>query len=284
MMTSTLWALGPAGTNGHEAALGFLRDGDPAASPIAFARTHRDIFDHLVHTPVDRGVVPIENVLAGFVGEVVRFWLTTTDDHPPFGVVGERWVPIRHHLLAHPRVDAISDLSLVVSHPHALQQCEERLSALGIQTEAVSSTAQAAHLVAQDKTGRAVGALASTLAAKTYGLQLLESDVQATMKNATRFFHLSRETVAPTGNDKIALLIWVHHLSGQLDRIIHPIAEAGANMYSIHSIPLGEKEEYAFYLECSGHQDEPQTQRLIRTLRATAKRLIVLGSFPRCET
>ena len=57
-------------------------------------------------------------------------------------IVGEKYVPISHCLMANPGVDR-ADLKRVLSHPQALAQCDDYLRNLGVVREAVDDTAGA---------------------------------------------------------------------------------------------------------------------------------------------
>jgi prephenate dehydratase len=274
--THFLWALGPAGTNGHQAAIN-VNQRQHLDGEIRFADCHEDIFGYVLARPGDFGIVPIENASAGLVSEVLRFWLQPDREAPH--IVGETWLPIRHHLLAQERVER-SELRSVISHEQALRQCETRLVRMRMQTSSVGSTALAAKMVLESR-DRSLAALASPLAAVVYGLEVVEKDLQGDVANETHFFVLGSKAAQPTGDDKTAILIWTSNEHGALDSVIHPITEAGANMHAIHSIPLGRRERYAFYVEISGHREDPETSELLRVIRKNTQRLTILGSFPR---
>lgn len=275
----TLWVLGPAGTHGHQAALKLMERWPELEGGIRFTSRNQEIFSRLHEQGSGYGLVPLENAQAGLVSEVMRFWLNAESQSSlRFGLHGEVWEPVHHHLLVNRRVESIDQLTRIASHTQALQQCERHLSHWDIQAHAVPSTALAASLVSQDPL---TGALASSLAAEIYGLKILEPNVHDSPENATRFGLISPIMNDPTGDDKTSLLFWVKHQPGALASITQLIAEAGANMYAIHSIPLGSREKYAFYIECSGHRLEDRMQILIRAIGERTQRLLVLGSFPR---
>eukprot|EP00951_Prasinocladus_malaysianus_P034807 scaffold354160_cov41-Prasinocladus_malaysianus.AAC.1 len=70
---------------------------------------------------VDRGVVPIENSLAGSLHAVYDLMLRYR-----VHIVGEVSLQVRHSLAVKPGTKK-SDIKNVVSHPQALMQCDNYL-------------------------------------------------------------------------------------------------------------------------------------------------------------
>lgn len=284
MSQRMLLALGPRGTNGHEAAINFLEQSDFTGERVQFAERHAEIFARVAANKDIHGVVPIETTRRGLVGEVIQDFLDVQDQNSlPFVIAAEYRMRVRHHLLAPLKIKDAADLSVVFSHGEAIEQCAQRLSMLGLAAQPVQSTAHAAMQVADQSTrGKAFGALASDFARMTYGLHALEEDLQGEKENRTRFFLLSHKPARRTGNDKTAMLVRIPNKPGSLSRLIAPLEERGINMSAIHSIPLG-RDEYAFYVEFAGHQQERDVRKLLTDLRHrdVTERLIVLGSFPR---
>lgn len=281
------FVLGPAGTNGHEAARLVLSSElqqfqfGATSYEIAYCGRNPDILRQ-AEQEESLGVVPIENSSAGLVADVVKgYWLKVLGE-PTLNVIGEIQLPIEHHLLVHPSVSDIAELTSVMSHPQALEQCAMSLSGLGLDRRTpASSTAGAAQYVSQDETFRTVGALASRFAAETYGLKVLRDNLQDSIGNATRFHIVGPRPMAPTGNDRTALIFWVPNEPGALVNMLECIRMGRVNMTTVHSIPLGSPGEYAFYVEFECHQFDTAGQRVFQRLRSLTDRLLILGSFPR---
>jgi prephenate dehydratase len=284
--TPQICALGPKGTNGHEAAMNFLNQSDPSERAIEFAPTHHDIFRRVAGQKGMRGIVPIETIRSGLVNEVIREFLRFNDqDKLPFTIAGECRMPIAHHLLVPRGVRHAEELSVVLSHGEALMQCSARLSELGLPTQPVSSTAHAAKQVAeQSMRGKAFGALASGFAGWSWGLETLEENLQGPEINRTRFYLLSHTPIRRTGNDKTTAIARIKNERGSLLRLLKPINDHESNMTTIQSIALDDG-TYAFFLEFEGHQNDRNIRALLKDLRHPdlTDQLIVLGSFPRWE-
>ena len=171
---------GEPGAFSHEACRRFL----PAYEPVR-KRRFADVYDSVASGETELGVLPEENSAAGVVPEVRDLLARGT-----LAVVDRHVLPIRMHLLAVPGAK-LESVRLVVSQPIALAQCARNLERLGIATETALNTAGAAKELAESgDTTRAV--LASEMAASTYGLEILQRDLQDRSDNATRFVVLSR--------------------------------------------------------------------------------------------
>jgi prephenate dehydratase len=109
-------------------------------------------------------------------------------------IVAELDFRVEHCLMALPGV-ARSEIKFASSHPQALAQTDRYLRSIGLIPRAEYDTAGAAKLIAQGKL-RDTAAVASSLAAKHYGLEILDSGVEDNVNNYTRFLLLSRDRVS----------------------------------------------------------------------------------------
>lgn len=279
-----IYALGPEGTYGHEAAqkLCYRRTGFTSAVPL-FMASHADVFTAVLAT-ASMGIVAVENSIEGYVAETIRgFWLKQ-QKQPGILVVGELTLPIRHCLMA--RVKNIPKPgSRVLSHPQALGQCREHLatwnSVGALASYPTSSTAHAARLVAMDVAHAEDYAIASHFAAAVYGLEVLEADFGDLPGNATRFHVLGTQIPPPTGRDRTAMVFWLPNQPRRLVRALIAIAgENGINMSSLHSLPLGDKGKFAFYVEFEEHIHSEHGRQVLQELEKVTERILLLGSYP----
>jgi prephenate dehydratase len=284
----SILALGPAGTNGHEAAERLKKNYQQLdGNGIKFCRRNRDILAGVDAGEAEYGVVPVENNTKGHILEVIKYWLKQSpdEDERSLYVIGEIVVPIRHCLMAAAGLE-IKDLKYVSSHPEALDQCTQHLADLNLDDRrpAVSTAASAEDAAKNADKGAA--AIAPELAAKIYGLNILREDMQDENGNATRFHLLGRESASaePTCNDRTAIMFWTRDEIGSLWQALGPIAMAKVNMTAIYSIPLGKEESYAFYAELQGHRKDPMVSSALAMLRQNhTEKLIVMGSYPRAN-
>jgi prephenate dehydratase len=144
-------------------------------------REFADVVDAVVRGRADYAVLPIENSLAGAVPGVADLLRDTRLE-----VTAELWLPI-HHCLLGVAGSRLAAVECVLSHPVALAQCTRFFARHpGISAVAWYDTAGAAKHIARsgDVT---VAAIASEAAARSYSLDILESNLEDRLDNRTRF-------------------------------------------------------------------------------------------------
>nr|BAH10646.1 Prephenate dehydratase [Hevea brasiliensis] len=239
---------------------------------------------------VDRAVLPIENSLGGSIHRNYDLLLRHR-----LHIVGEVKYAVRHCLLANHGVK-VEDLKRVLSHPQALAQCEHTLTSLGLVREAVDDTAGAAKHVALHKL-KDTGAVASSVAAKIYGLNILAEDIQDDCDNVTRFLMLAREPIIP-GTDrpfKTSIVFSLEEGPGVLFKALAVFALRQINLTKIESRPLRNQPlrasddsdngfpkyfDYLFYVDFEASMADQNAQNALKHLKEFATFLRVLGSYP----
>lgn len=272
---------GELGAYSEEAAHRFF--GEAGAVPVpcpGFA----EVGEAVEEGAVDRGLLPIENTLAG---SVVASYDVLAER--ALTIVGEVVIPIRHCVLGLPGA-TLEGLTRVRSHPVALAQCSRFLhSRTGLRADAVYDTAGAAKEVAA-LGDHSLGAIASRTAAARYGLDVLASGVEDRDDNQTRFLVVARAGEAVEGGAaeaggsremKTALLVETGNQPGALVRILQPFASRGINLSKIESRPTGEPWRYRFFVEVEGASGLPPVAEALGEARPAAYRFRLLGSYPR---
>ena len=146
----------------------------------------------------DYAVMPIENSSAGAVIDMYDL-LTRYDNY----IVAETFLPVNHALLGVPGAK-LSDVKTVFSHPQALMQCSAFLHDNGLKQISVENTAVAAKRVVEEG-DKSQAAIASEIAGKLYGLELLKPFIQNNQGNTTRFVILANRKVYQMDAGKISL-------------------------------------------------------------------------------
>ncbi len=229
---------------------------------------------------VDKGIVPIENSIEGTVNATVDTLAFDTE------LLIEREAVLRVHLsLVARKGTMLSEISEVVSHPHATAQCRnylaERLS--GVKITAANSTAEAAMLVSESP--RPIAAIASEFAARMYGLEVIESDIEDHHGNMTRFVVVGKGRAPHTGADKTSVVCFIReNRPGSLLEILSEFATRNINLTKIESRPtkkvLG---EYYFFIDMEGHVEDPPVSEALGKLEGILRKLKFLGSYPRAQ-
>ena len=221
----------------------------------------------------DYAVMPIENSSAGAVIDMYDL-LTRYDNY----IVAETFLPVNHALLGVPGAK-LSDIKTVFSHPQALMQCSQFLNDNGFKQISVENTAVAAKRVVEegDKTQAAV---ASEIAGKLYGLELLKPAIQNNQGNTTRFIILANRKVYQKNAGKISLCFELPHTSGSLYNMLGNFIFNHVNMMMIESRPIpGRNWEYRFFVDIEGNLQDAGVKNALRGIGAEALNFKILGNY-----
>ncbi|MFQ5626005.1 MAG: prephenate dehydratase, partial [Methyloligellaceae bacterium] len=172
---------GENGAHSHSACLHVYPDMEQVA-----CATFEDALGLVKSGNAKYAMIPIENSVAGRVADIHHL-LPGSDLY----IVAEYFERVRHQLLGLPGAK-LEKLKRVLSHTHALGQCRNIIRELGLTGVREADTAGAARIVKQEA-DPAQGAIASELAAKIYGLEILKRDIEDAAHNTTRFVVLSAE-------------------------------------------------------------------------------------------
>src|SRR5580693_7454737 len=172
---------GEPGANSHIACNEAYSGYEPLPCP-----TFEDAFAAVRTGRAALAMIPIDNSVAGRVADIHHLMPESR-----LHIVSEWFLPVQHQLMAS-KGATLRTIKTVESHVHALGQCRNIIRSLGIKAVVAADTAGAAREVAEagDVTR---AALATKLAAKIYGLKILQKDVADAKHNTTRFVVLARE-------------------------------------------------------------------------------------------
>lgn len=273
-MTDTIAYLGPPGTFSEAAAIAYA----PGATHLPMVSMAA------VVAAVERGeaaaaMLPIENVLEGGVNTTLDLLIHETN----LRIMGETVLPIRHFLLARSGVE-LGKIEVLYGHPQSLGQCrhfiEQRLAG-AVTVASLSNSAAPAEALADPRHAAAIGTLR---AAALTGATILESDIQDSMGNVTRFIALGHADHPPTGDDKTSFCFGFDAAdrAGTLVGALQELAVADINMTKLESRPskqvLG---SYIFLVDINGHRQEPHVAAALERVEARTGFLKVFGSYPR---
>ena len=222
-------------------------------------------------------VLPLENSFNGDVGVVTDLIFSGS-----LYVNQVFELEVVHNLLAKKGVTK-NDIKTVISHPQALAQCGEYLSNNNIKTMEAQNTALAAKLVS-DGNDLTLGAIASIDTAKLYNLQVLETNINSSHNNTTRFGAFSRcqnNTVKTSKMGEHFFLVFaVKNEAGALAETLNIIGKYGFNMRSLRSRPMKELIwSYYFFAELEGDINSEKGKQLLIDLSEHCDKLKVAGSY-----
>ena len=221
----------------------------------------------------DYAVLPIENSTAGIVSEIYDL-LAEYENY----IVGEQIIKIEHCLMGVKGAD-ISGIKTVFSHPQSLMQSARFLEKHDWKLISMPNNAFAARKVASDG-DKSQAAVASSLAAEIYGLDILERGINSEDNNSTRFIIVTNRKVYRKDAGKISLCFELPHESGALYNCLGHFIFNGLNITKIESRPIeGRTWEYRFFLDFDGNLSDPSVRCALTGLREEAKYLRVLGNY-----
>lgn len=231
-------------------------------------------------------MIPLENSTAGRVEEIYRLLPKTH-----LQIVGEHFEPVNHCLLALPGVK-LADIKTVSSHPQALAQCFNHLAQLNIKAIAAVDTA----LSAKDLTTKSLakplvgsnethGAIASSLAAELYGLNIVAENFQDVSGNTTRFVVLAKDASVLAYDDNqnyiTSIIFSVRNIPAALYKALGGFATNGVNMIKLESyMDGGTMKASHFHIDLAGHPQQAAMINALEELQFFAKTVRILGSYP----
>jgi chorismate mutase/prephenate dehydratase len=262
--------LGPEGTFSH--ILARKRFGRRAI--LAACPTIETIFDRVLASTEDIGIVPIENSSGGTVYDSVDLLIR----HAGHVFIHEELaLDVRIALLGRPGKAITTVFSHFVQIKHHAEWLRSRHPRARLR--AVASTALAAQRAAASSQA---AALASPGAAEVYGLEVLESPSMGRTVNVTHFFVIGAEASAFRGeSQKTALVAALPNVCGSLHRFLGPFARQKVNLSRIVSRPVpGQPQTYIFFLEIDGSPQAAEIGRTLSRAGALAESMTSLGSYP----
>ena len=235
-----------------------------------------DIFRAVKDGVADLAMIPVDNTIAGRVADVHHL-LPEGGLH----IVGEYFQPIEHALLGVAGA-SLSDLKHVHSHTHALPQCRNKINEMGLEKHVHADTASAALYVSEAK-DKTQGAIASTLSADIYGLDVLLPDIQDASHNTTRFLVLARDMDVPVYDDAqtylTTLFFHVRHIPAALYKSLGGFATNGINMAKLESYVDEHFQAAQFYCDVEAHPAQDSFKHAMEDLQFYAQELRVLGTY-----
>lgn len=226
----------------------------------------------------DGGIMAIENSIAGSI--LPNYNLLQKSK---LKIAGEIYLQIGQNLLVNPGVK-IEDIREVHSHPMALLQCLDYLDKHGWKLVETEDTALSAKHLHQHKS-KHVAAVASTLAAKLFQLDVLAPNIHTLSNNYTRFLILQHEDLAEIieNANKASVNFHTDHSRGSLARALARIADGGINLSKLQSFPIpGSEFKYSFHADME-FDSLTQFYDVIKDLKNYTEDLKIYGVYKKGE-
>jgi prephenate dehydratase len=265
---------GELGANSHIA----CNEAYPGYEPLP-CPTFEDAFAAVRSGRAKLAMIPIDNSLAGRVADIHHLMPKSA-----LHIVAEWFLPVQHQLMA-PKGATLKTIKTIESHVHALGQCRNIIRRLGIKAVVAADTAGAAREVAEARDVTRA-ALATKLAAKIYGLQILKKDVADAKHNTTRFIVLARQPKWASRKERQAITTFVfevRNIPAALYKALGGFATNGVNMTKLESYMVdGNFAATQFYADVQGHPKDRALELALEELEFVSqpKSLKILGVYP----
>jgi prephenate dehydratase len=235
-----------------------------------------EVFEDVKSDLADFGIIAIENSIGGSILE--NFDHLTQYD---LKIVGEVYLRIAHNLIVLPGVK-MKNVKEVYTHPVAITQCLDFLQKYPtIRRIETDDTAGSVKMIREKGLCNAA-AIASSLAAEIYEMEILARNVETDKNNYTRFLIIARDTKYSEKANKTSLVIQAAHRPGSLYKCLKCFADEGLNLSKIESRPIiGKTWNYYFYLDFEAAWNASETKRALQELGKAAVMVKILGSYKR---
>jgi len=225
----------------------------------------------------DLGMLPCENSLAGRVSDIHHLLPGSN-----LFIIGEQFQRVEHCLLG-VKGGSIADLRSAHSHSVALGQVRRILHELHLAPVVEADTAGAAQLVA-GWGKKTEAAIASSLAAEIYGLQILRANVEDAAHNTTRFYVVAPKPMEPDPampRLMTTFVFRVRNVPAALYKALGGFATNNVNITKLESYMLGgEFTATQFLCDVEGHPEQPGLRRALEELSFFSSEVRVLGVYP----
>ncbi|MGS2727644.1 prephenate dehydratase [Psychroserpens sp. BH13MA-6] len=233
------------------------------------------VADSILNNQSDAAIMAIENSIAGSI--IPNYALIDTHG---LHIIGEHYLDIQHHLMALPN-QSILEIEEVYSHPMALLQCKTFFKQYPhIKLIEDKDTAEVARRIQEGQISK-VAAIASTLAAKLFGLEILAESIQTIKHNETRFFVVkTKNSEIPEAEiNKASVKFELDHKRGSLATILNVLSDCKLNLTKIQSLPkMDTPWKYAFFVDVT-FEDYKDYKKAKSIMEIMAQDFKVLGEY-----
>ena len=249
----------------------------PDHNPVA-CRTFESAMEQVSASECHLAMIPIENSVAGRVADI-HYLLGGYD----LKIYSEHFQEINHQLMVKPGA-SLDTIKNVRSHSMAIGQCHAAIKKYNLDVIIMADTAGSAKFISEQGTMED-SAIASTLAADTYGLDIVDTNIQDMKNNTTRFLIMSKE-LQQERNENLSYLtsciFEVKSVPSALYKALGGFATNGVNLTKLESFIVdGDFNKAQFYIDLDGHAEDQSVKGALEELSFYTENLKVLGVYPK---
>ncbi len=249
----------------------------PDHNPVA-CRTFESAMEQVNASECHLAMIPIENSVAGRVADI-HYLLGGYD----LKIYSEHFQEINHQLMVKPGA-SLDTIKNVRSHSMAIGQCHAAIKKYNLDVIIMADTAGSAKFISEQGTMED-SVIASTLAADTYGLDIVDTNIQDMKNNTTRFLIMSKE-LQQERNENLSYLtsciFEVKSVPSALYKALGGFATNGVNLTKLESFIVdGDFNKAQFYIDLDGHAQDQSVKGALEELSFYTEKLKVLGVYPK---
>ena len=249
----------------------------PDHNPVA-CRTFESAMEQVNASECHLAMIPIENSVAGRVADI-HYLLGGYD----LKIYSEHFQEINHQLMVKPGA-SLDTIKNVRSHSMAIGQCHAAIKKYNLDVIIMADTACSAKFISEQGTMED-SVIASTLAADTYGLDIVDTNIQDMKNNTTRFLIMSKE-LQQERNENLSYLtsciFEVKSVPSALYKALGGFATNGVNLTKLESFIVdGDFNKAQFYIDLDGHAEDQSVKGALEELSFYTEKLKVLGVYPK---
>ena len=262
---------GALGSYSHQAATKFFKD--PLVVPC-------DSFEEAIESvrkgKADKAILPVDNSTYGRVADIHSLLPASK-----LFITAEYFLPVDICMLG-TKSSSLKTVTTATSHPVLLGQCKQFLKINNIKPTSGYDTAGSARLISEEN-NPLKGALASKIAARIYGLKVLQANVQDNKDNTTRFLVMEKKPKILIRQQKkviTSILFQVRNIPAALYKAMGGFATNNVNMIKLESYMLGGSfEATQFFADIQGHPEDTSVKRALDELKYFTNKLDVIGVY-----
>jgi len=222
-------------------------------------------------------VIPITNSSTGSIADM-HYLLPKYK----LQIHAEHFQKVSHNLLGI-KNSKIQDIKAVRSHAQALSQCSKIILENNFKALVSADTAGSAKLISEKKDKREA-AIASELAAKIYGLEMLKRNVEDETGNVTRFLVMGKDSEHPEylKNKKYitSCIFKLKSIPAALYKALGGLATNNVNLCKLESFAVKNTfDQVQFYIEIESHIENPSLKKALEELGFHTQQLDILGVY-----
>ena len=249
----------------------------PDHNPVA-CRTFESAMEQVNASECHLAMIPIENSVAGRVADI-HYLLGGYD----LKIYSEHFQEINHQLMVKPGA-SLDTIKNVRSHSMAIGQCNAAIKKYNLDVIIMADTAGSAKFISEYGTTED-SAIASTLAADIYGLDIIDTNIQDMKNNTTRFLIMSKELQQERNKNLSYLtscIFEVKSVPSALYKALGGFATNGVNLTKLESFIVdGDFNKAQFYIDLDGHAEDQSVKGALEELSFYTEKLKVLGVYPK---